>query len=516
VTATVPPGEAGPVPSPSPLPRGLVTVLLLPGLATFAGYFVFAWLGLADVVMLYMLAIAVAATQFGQGATLLASFLSVLSLDFCFIEPRYTFVLTDIKHITTFVFMIAVGWVICDLSERIRAQARQAEERERHTRALYRLGAVLAEGGSVAAIRDRVEAYLRKELERPLAILLRDAKGRLETRTEDPLPGPGERELAESALTLGLPTGLGTGLRPEAPWMMLPLYGMERIVGVLAVRTSAAPSPGDPATLLSPLASQISLALERASLAEERTEARIRVEHEQLRNTLLSSISHDLRTPLGAIIGATSSLLNPGPEAGPEDRAVFLGAIRLESERLLRIVSNLLEITKLESGPMALKREWSAIEEVVGSALGQLEERLDTRPLEVDLPEIWVPLDPVLFEQAVLNLLDNALKFTPPGGAIGIRGWADGPQFHFQVTDEGPGFRPGEEERVFEKLYRGEGQASTPGAGLGLAICKGIAEAHGGTIQAGNRPTGGAEIIMTLPLEGPFLESMPPVLNAEP
>jgi two-component system sensor histidine kinase KdpD len=254
--------------------------------------------------------------------------------------------------------------------------------------------------------------------------------------------------------------------------------------------------------LLIPLASQIALALERASLAEDRTEARIQAEHEQLRSTLLSSISHDLRTPLGTITGATTALLNPGPQSAPGDPKVLLGTILQESRRLLRMVNNLLDITKLESGLVQAKKEWAAIEEVVGSALGHLEEQLGARPVSVELPEIWVPMDPVLMEQALINLLDNAIKFSPPGSAIEVRGWVEGDRFRLSVADDGPGLPPGEEELIFEKLYRGTGRPVTPGAGLGLAICKGIAQAHGGTIMARTRPQGGAQIVIALPLDG--------------
>jgi two-component system sensor histidine kinase KdpD len=478
-------------------------------LATGISFVVFHYLGLADVIMLYMLCITVAATQFGRWTTFIASVAAILTLDFCFIEPRYTFVVTDFQHIGTFGLMFGVGWVIHGLAERIRSQTRLAQERERHSRALYRLGQVLAEGGSKEAIQGRVEEYLLRELEVPLAILLCNAKGELSERTG---PGcqllPADLELARKALELGVPVGQGTETDPHAQWFMLPLAGLERTVGVLAVqpRPEAVSLPPDRMSLLVPLASQVSLALERASIAEERTQARIRAEHEQLRATLLSSLSHDLRTPLGSITGATTTLLDPGPEASPEDQKVLLNTIHHESRRLLRMVNNLLDITKLESGQVQVKKEWVAIEEVVEAAISHLEEQLGSRPLSVDLPELWIHLDPVLMDQALVNLLDNALKFSPPGTAIGIHGWVEGHSFRIQVEDAGPGIPPGEEEPIFEKLYRGTGGATAPGAGLGLAICRAIAQAHGGTVTARNRPEGGAQFTISLPLEAAVQE----------
>jgi two-component system sensor histidine kinase KdpD len=473
-------------------------------LATGVGFLVFHYLGLADVIMLYMLCITAAATQFGRWPTLIASVLSILALDFFFIEPRYTFVLTDIQHIGTFTMMIGVGWVILGLAERIRAQTRLAQNQERHTRTLYRLGKELAEGGSVAAIQQRVVLFLRQELDLPVALLLCDAQGRL------PVPvGTGlrleaeELEIARTVMERGVPVGHGTELFTQSPCLMLPMPGTERPLGVLGLWfTTGGAMPASRLDLLVPLASQIALALERASLAEDRTEARIQAKHEQLRSNLLSSISHDLRTPLGTITGATTTLLNPGPQSAPGDPKVLLGTILQESRRLLRMVNNLLDITKLESGLVQAKKEWAAIEEVVGSALSHLEEQLGSRPVSVELPEIWVAMDPVLMEQALINLLDNAIKFSPPGSAIEVRGWVEGEQFRLSVADEGPGLPPGEEELIFEKLFRGTGRPVTPGAGLGLAICKGIAQAHGGSITGRTRPQGGAQIIIALPMTG--------------
>lgn len=475
------------------------------GLATGAGFLVFHYLGLADVIMLYMLSITAAATQFGRWPTLAASALSILTLDFCFIEPRYTFVLTDFQHIGTFAMMLGVGWVILGLAERIRAQTRLAQKQERHTRTLYRLGKVLAEGGSVAAIQERVEGYLRQELEVPVALLLCDAKGQLPVAAG---PGlrlePEELQIVRAAMERGVAAGHGTDILPQAHCLMLPMPGTERPLGVLALWfvPGAASMPSDRSDLLVPLAAQIALALERASLAEDRTEARIHAEHEQLRSNLLSSISHDLRTPLGTITGATTTLLDPGPQSAPGDPKVLLGTILQESRRLLRMVNNLLDITKLESGQVQVKKEWAAIEEVVGSAISHVEEQLGARPLTVELPEIWIPMDPVLMEQALINLLDNAIKFSPAGSAIEVRGWVEDRQFLIAVSDQGPGLPPGEEELIFEKLYRGTGRPATPGAGLGLAICRGIAQAHGGAITARTRSRGGARITIALPMEG--------------
>jgi two-component system sensor histidine kinase KdpD len=284
------------------------------------------------------------------------------------------------------------------------------------------------------------------------------------------------------------------------------MAGSEKPVGILAFSGLGAP---DPTGLPLALAAQTSLGLERARLAQERTEARLRAEHEHLENILLSSVSHDLRTPLGTITGATTALLDPGPETRPGDQHLLLTTIHQESCRLERLVNNLLDLTKLASGQVRVKKEWVPLEEVVGSAVSRMEEPLGERPLVVELQDAWAQLDPVLIEQVLVNLLDNALKFSTPGTPLAIQGWMAQGNTTLGVFDEGPGFLEGEEERVFEKRYRGARATLAPGAGLGLAICKGIALAHGGSIRACNGPQGGARIFLTLPFEGAPPEVVP-------
>jgi len=483
--------------------RQLATALIAVALATAGGLLIFRHLDLADVAMIYILCITVVATSHGQWAALLASLMSVAALDFFFIPPRFTFVVQDIRHIGTFGVMLGVGWVVANLAERIRTQTRLALERERHTGALYRLGAALAEGGDAVAIQARVEEHIRQTLGMPALVLLADRNGQLAPRASvNAALGRDELAVAQWAMENRAPAGRGTGSLPGARGLFLPLVGSEAPVGVLALFQEPGRNGTDPKGLPLALAAQISLALERARLAEGRAEERLRADHEQLRSTLLSSFSHDLRTPLGTITGATTSLLDPGPEAAPGDQRMLLLTIHQESCRLERLVNNLLELTKLESGQVQVKKEWVPMEEVVGSAVSRMEEQLGDRPLTLNLREAWVPLDPVLLEQVLLNLLDNALKFSPPGSAIEIEGWVLEGRARLTVTDHGPGFTRGEEERVFEKLYRGGQSASVPGAGLGLAICRAIIQAHGGTIKAANRPQGGARITLNLPIEG--------------
>jgi len=482
----------------------MTSALLVVALATALDFVARPHVDLADLVMVYLLGITFVATRFGRMAALLTSLLCVAALDFCFIPPRFTFAVQDVRHLGTFGVMLGVGWIVANLAERIRAQARMALEREGHASALNRLGSVLAEGGSVEAIRDRVETYLRKELGMPVLVLLSNQHGLPGDADHARRLGPDEWAVAQWALQHAAPAGRGTAALPGARGLFLPMHGTEHPIGVLALFPEDRQAAVEPErqSLLTVLAAQISLALERSHLAEERTEARIHAEEEQLRNTLLSSVSHDLRTPLATITGATSNLLAPGPEADPGDQRMLLTTIHEEAGRLQRLVNNLLDLTKLESGQVKVHKEWVPLDEVVGSVLNRMEEQLAERRLELDLPEVWVPLDPVLFEQVLHNLLDNALKYSPAGSSLTLRAQQSEDHLLLLLSDQGPGIPQGEEERIFEKLYRGTWGPKTTGAGLGLAICRGIIQAHGGSIHACNAAAGGLEIRIALPIEG--------------
>jgi len=307
--------------------------------------------------------------------------------------------------------------------------------------------------------------------------------------------------------------GLGTATLPSAGALYLPLTASRGTVGVLGLR------PAQPQHLLAPeqvhwletFASQTALALERAILADEAQHAQVQIEAERLRNTLLSTVSHDLRTPLAAIAGAASSLLEGDTVLPTATRHELLQAICDETERLNRLVSNVLEMTRLESGAMRVAKEWQPLEEVVGAALTRLEAQLHDRPLSTHLPPDLplVPLDSVLIEQVLINLLDNALKYTPLGSPMALSAWVTDDTVTVEVADYGPGVPPGEEQRLFEKLYRGQTTGARHGFGLGLTICRGIIAAHGGRIWAENRPGGGAALRFTLPLHGPPLPVLP-------
>ncbi len=499
----------------SPLQNYLLSALIV-GLTTGLSGLAFRRTELADIAMIYLLGILIVATRFGRGPSTLASLLSVAAFDFFFIPPYGTFAVGDFRHMGTFGVMLLIGVVIGNLTERNRAQARLARSREQRTQALYHLGQDLARSsGSKALVASAIQC-VTTQFHSQAAVLLPDAAGRLQAPPDHQLTFPlneQERGVAQWVFDHGEPAGLGTNTLPGARATYLPLRGAVGAIGVMGVLPEGAPRWAEPdqRQLLEAFANQTALALERSLLAEQGALDRRRADEERLRNALLSSVSHDLRTPLGVITGAVSTALDT-PNLPEPARRELLQSAQEEAQRLHRLVSNLLDITRLESGALELHTEWTPMEEVVGAALNRRELAAEAQRIRVAIP-VDLPLvamDGVLMEQLILNLLDNALKYSPPGTPVDIKAWAAGKSLTLSISDQGPGIAMGDEERIFEKLARGQAASNRPGAGLGLAICKGIVTAHGGRIQAVNHPQGGAQFLVTLPL------GTPPAMPEEP
>jgi len=506
------PGRARPLkPSPPWWPGG-ATLGLCAGYvagATLLGLAVHRYMELADIVMLFTVPILVAAIRHGRSAALGASALSVLAFDFFFIPPRFTFAVRDARHMGTFAIMLGMGFVIGDLTERLRQQAIRAQQRELRTLALYRLGEALVRAGDTADTVASAVRAVETQFQAQVAVYVPGPGGALEPIEGTRLPeGDPALSIAQWAYDHGQAAGRGTEVLPASRALFLPLKGARGTLGVMAL---ARPETGplwqepDQRHLLESFANQTALALERAAYLAEAGATRARAEREELRSTLLSSISHDLRTPLAGITGSATTLLEDPGTLTEQDRRSLLGAIQDEAWRLHRLVTNLLDLTRLESGRVALKREWIPAEELVGSALGRLQRQTEGRDVRIalDRPGILVQGDPVLLEQALIHLVENALRHAGPGGPVEVKVHQTGRAVALIVADRGPGIPEEHQERIFEKLYRvpgqGAGQGPGSGAGLGLAICQAIVGAHGGRIQVGNRPQGGAQFVVSLP-----------------
>jgi two-component system sensor histidine kinase KdpD len=458
---------------------------------------------LADMVALYLLAITVSATIYGRGPSLLAATLSVLAYDFFFVPPIFTFAVTDLRHIVTFAVMFVVGVLISDLTLRVRRHEREAREREERTGALYALSQDLTEAEDEEAAAALFARRGKETFDTDLTVFGFEGAERFIARGSTFLPGAStqaERRVLEDALARGSLEGDGRSKAlGEARYSAL--RAGTTFLGAVTFSPSLVPRSIEEASFLDAFVQQGALALQRIRFKQQADAAALRARTEEMKNALLSTVSHDLRTPLAAITGAATTLQDDSlPTSGPE-RAELLETICEEADRLDRLVRNLLDMTKVEAGALQIKREWVPLEEIVGAALTRLEQPLTGRPVAIILPP-QLPLlsvDAVLLEQVFVNLLENAVKYTPARSAIEIRASIEGGHVVIAVSDRGPGLPAGAESRVFEKFFRASSSVM-PGAGLGLAICRGIVEAHGGEISAKNRQGGGAAFVITLPL----------------
>jgi two-component system sensor histidine kinase KdpD len=482
---------------------------LVVAVCTALGAGVFQFLSLTDVAMVYLLGAGVVASGFGRGPSILAAFLSIAAFDFFFVPPRFTFAVSDFRYGLTFLVMLAIALVISGLTLRIREQAETARARERHTGALYAMSRELAATRGFSDLARVASRHLQDVFDARAQLLFPDATGRLHGPVGVPPAYPideKEQSVAHWAFTRGRIAGVGTDTLPSAQAFYQPLVASGGIIGVLGLRPANPQRFEDPTVLqlAETFAGQAALALERAMFAERAQREQLEIEAERLRTALLSSLSHDLRTPLGSITGAASSLLEERNALTEGARRDLLQTILEEAQRMNRLIGNLLDMIRVESGALEVQKEWQPLEEVVGVALIRLEDRLRGHPVQVNLPPDLplVPLDGVLMEQVFVNLLENAVKYTPPATPIEIAATAADGVVRVDVADRGPGLPPGEESRIFDKFYRAQGTPTQGGIGLGLTICRGIITAHGGRIWAENRPGGGALFRFTLPVTG--------------
>jgi two-component system sensor histidine kinase KdpD len=464
---------------------------------------------LANLIMVYLSAVALVAHRWGRGPSILATVLSVAAFDFLYVPPVFTFSVSDSEYLVTFAVMLMVGLLIGTLTVQVKEQAEMARRRERRTNALYALSRELASTRNLDGMIQAVRRHIQDLFDGRTAVFLAGDDGRLAIRGEDApdfAHDAKETAVAQWVHDHSEPAGRGTATLAGAEALHLPLVGSRGPIGVLSVEFARSDRPPgtDPMHLLETVANQTALALERALLARDAHRQRLAAEGEKLRNAILAAVSHDLRTPLAAIAGAASSLASSGDRLDPGARRELVLTINEEAQRVSRLANNLLEMGRLQSQSVALKREWQPLEEVVGAALHQLESSLCDRAVSVRLPDDLplVAIDEVLIERVLVNLLENALRYTPGGTPIELIASARADAVVIEVLDRGPGFAAGEETQLFEKFYRGEAARGRHGAGLGLAVARAIVEAHGGKIEAQRRDGGGAIFRFTLPLGG--------------
>jgi len=475
------------------------------------------WLDPVNIVMLFLLVVLSTAIRFGRAPSVTATCVGVAAFDFFFVPPRFDFAVTDVQYLVTFGVMLAVGLITGHLAAGLRFQARAAGERERRVRALYEFARELSGVLAASQVFESSRAVIQNAFGAHATLLVPDAEGRLGMPPADdggpaaPLPGHVDPGVAQWAFDHAQPAGLGTDTLPASPSFYLPLVAPMRTRGVLAI----APEGGrwvlapEQRRQLDALAALAAIALERVHYVEVAQAALVNMESERLRNSLLAALSHDLRTPLTALVGLSESLLRGEALAG-EPRALAQ-SLHDEAVRMGTLVANLLDMARIESGEVRFNLEWQALEEVAGSALRACSAALRGHTVTVRLPPDLplVKFDAVLIERVLCNLVENAAKYTPNGARIEIAAGQRGAWIDVTVYDDGPGLRPGSEEAIFEKFTRGERESALPGVGLGLAICRAIVEAHGGTIRACDSPLGGAGFVFSLPAGTPPAFDMP-------
>jgi two-component system sensor histidine kinase KdpD len=475
--------------------------------ATAAGQLVSPFLAPTNLVMIYLLAVVLAAIRLGLNPAIMTAFLSVLAFDFFFAPPRLTFAVSDTEYLVTFVGLFTVGVVISKLVATARERAETIREREVQTASLYYLSRDLAAAADIRAIMEAVVRDVGESLSARLAVFLPEGEHlEMKEASEDLHLDLKELAVADWAFRNRQAAGRGTETLGSAEFLYLPLQSAASVLGVLGVRLEHADEYASPVTrrLLEAFVSQASLAIERVQLVSQAEQAQLLQARESLERALLNSVSHDLRTPLVSITGALGTLRDEGQRLGAEARRELLDAAWEESGRLNRFVGNLLDMTRLEAGAVKLKEELCDVQDLAGCAMAAIEQRLGSRTIDVQilagLP--LVRMDMALMTQVLVNLLDNALKYSPPEKAIEFAARVEGSTLTMEVADRGPGVPEADLKRVFDKFYRIPVPEGAGGTGLGLAICKGIVEAHGGRIRAENRPGGGLRVLVTLPIKG--------------
>lgn len=457
------------------------------------------WLDPANMVMLFLLTVLLVAVSLGRNAAVVAAILSVVLFDVFFVPPRFSLAVSNLQYLITFAVMLITALITGHLTASLKQQAQAAERREQRTKALYEVARKLAGAMSYGQVSEIVGQFVAAEFNGSIHLLL------------DESPGPAadwfDPWLAKQAGKTGL---MQDSFARDVVY--LPLNAPMRVRGVLAVRF------GNPdlaqflenSALLEALSSLVAIALERLHYVEVAQNSELKMATERLRSSILSALSHDLRTPLTVLVGLADSLSLVKPPL-PAQALETAGALREQADRLAGLVTNLLEMARLNAGSVNLRQEWQPLEEVIGSSLNLLGSALSDHRIQVKLPKD-LPLlcfDAVLVERVLCNLLENAAKYSPPGTAIGILAEATGEFVEVSVCDQGPGFPGNANQHLFEMFVRGHLESDKPGTGLGLAICRAIVEVHGGRIRLENRPDGGSCVIFSLP------KGEPPVLEAE-
>jgi two-component system sensor histidine kinase KdpD len=466
--------------------------------------------GLETVPLVFLMAVIGTAYLFGLGPSLLAALAGMLCYNFFFLPPFYTFTIADPTNVAALVFFLFTALAVSNLTASARRQAEVARSRAAITDALYAFARTLASIATMEELLHATATQIAASLRANAMILLPGAGGKLEAAAAVPAGNcldAADLGAAQWALRSGRAAGHGADALPGAQRLFLALRTSAGVIGVVGLGAGQRPDillTPDERRLVDALMDQAAIAIERVRLAVQMDEARIAAEAERLRGALLTSLSHDLKTPLTSILGAANSLREYGELFDARARADLVATIEDEAARMSRFVANLLDMTRLEAGALAPKREPSDIAEIIGAAVHRVKALLTGFRVEYDIaPDLpLVEVDVLLMEQVLINLLDNAAKYAPPGSTLVLAADRHGDKLRLRVIDEGPGIPEDRLEKIFDKFHRVDhADRQRAGTGLGLAICRGFVEAMGGTIRAANRTDrSGAIFTVALPV----------------
>jgi two-component system sensor histidine kinase KdpD len=469
--------------------------LAITGLCTAIAWPFPAGFGLANIIMIYLLGTTLGALRLERRASVALAIFNMLAFDYFFVPPVFSLDVDDIRYLFSLVAMLIVALVISNLMISIRRHREVGEAREQRNAVLYAMSRELTVASDAKAMAEAAVRHVCQVFQSTAVVLMADAQGSLTPIT------------ASNAEHLDLKLAqevVARGERHIEDAIYLPLRGSRRVKGVIVVcpQPPNRALPAEQLNLLDTFAAQLALSLQRARLAEAAEAARLSAERALLRNTLLASISHDLRTPLTTIAGAGSLIAQPEYALDVDRRRTLGRLIEHKARDMTRLLTNVLDLVQIEFGGRTLRSDWHTVDDLVALALRGSESRLAQLRIALDLPSDLplISVEPTLIVQILSNLLENAAKYTPGGTTITISAEAREDRMMISVADDGPGFPPGDPERLFDKFQRGRSESNVVGVGLGLAICRAVANLHGGDIRALNNPGGGARFEISLPV----------------
>lgn len=488
--------------------------LLMVAAVTGLAYLLKEQLEMVNIALLYIIPVLLSAFWWGRWPSYLSAITGVLAFDFLFIEPLLTFTVSDIRYLWSFVIFLLLSALIGGRTDELKKETRQARQQEKSTRAVYEFSRDIAAVIDTESIARSLVKQAGETIERKIVVILPSAQQKLEEGIKfDPTLEPenqmikAELNRAEAGVVAWVyknkqSAGRSTDTLPGGKYLYVPLCSQDNVFGVFGICIAEQKLTPSERRLIDAWVRLAAVAMERVSLAEQARHTDMLIEADKLRSALFNSISHELKTPLSAIIGSVSTLLEADDLYSKADRRELLGNVKDSSLRMERLIGNLLDTARIESGMMNIKSDWCDIEDIIGTTLRRMGDAIGSSQIAVELPS-QLPLikaDCVLIEQVLVNLIDNSIKYSEGDEKITIQACKQPTQLEVSVIDSGNGIPPEDLVRIFDKFYRVKQPKKVSGTGLGLSICKGIIEAHKGRIYAQNRIDGKTVISFTLPL----------------